>query len=157
MSDSVDQAKLAASYLKIQGDPTSWGLRTAPPQDPDWQAPVALDIVQPVAGTLILSPARTGSYALTPEVWGNGWHPGPPIKLVAPYLYVPTISGMTTASHGYPLAAKDPGLPALQRSILDAMTAGTTLTVNVDVLGSGVVTLNGAQLSFAVLAEIQTN
>jgi hypothetical protein len=157
MNDSVDQAGPPASYLKIQGDPTSWALRTAPPEDPDWHDPVAVDIVHPAAGTLILSPARVGSFALTPEIWGNGWHPGPPIKLVSPYLYIPTTSGMTAASHGYPLAAQYSDLPALQRSIMAAMTTGSTLPVNIDVLGSGVVILNGAQLPFAVLAEVQTN
>lgn len=157
MNEPVGQAGLPANFLKIQGDPTSWTLRTAPPQDPGWSdAPVAIDIIAPVAGTLILSPARVGSFALTPEIWGNGWLHGPPVELVSPYLYVPTISGLTAASHGYPLAAQY-DLPALQQSIMDAMTTGSTLPVNVDVFGGGVVILNGAQLPFAVLGEVQIN
>lgn len=145
------------SILKIQGDPTQWGLTTAPQQDPGWNdGPVALGIMSPVAGTLILSPARVGSFALTPGIWGNGWHPGATIDLVSPYLYIPNATGLTSASPGYPLAAPDNNLPVLQRRIMDAMTSGSTLQVNVDVLGGGLVTLNGAQLTFAVLAEVQT-
>jgi hypothetical protein len=152
MNEPVGQAGLPANYLKIQGDPTSWGLSTAPPQD-GWSAtPVAIPISTPVVGTLILSPARAGSYALTPEIWGNGWVHGTPIELVSRYLYIPTTSGLTAASHGYPLAAQY-DLAALQQSIMNAMTTGSILPVNVDVLGGGVVILNGAQLPFAVLAE----
>ena len=154
MNDPVGQAGLPASYLKIQGDPTWWGLRTAPLQDPGWSdTPVAVDILTPVAGTLILSPARVGSFALTPAVYGNGWEHGGPVELVSPHLYIPTTSGLTADSHGYPLAAPS-DLTTLQQNIMYAMTTGSTLTVNVDVLGSGVVTLNGAQLPFAVLAEV---
>jgi hypothetical protein len=151
MNDPAGQAELPANYLKIQGDPTSWTLRAAPPQDGWNDGPVAIDITGPVAGTLILSPARAGSFALTPEIWGNGWEHGTPIELASRYLYIPTTSGLTAASPGYPLAAQY-DLPALRQSIMDAMTTGSTLPVNVDVLGGGVVILNGAQLPFAVLA-----
>jgi hypothetical protein len=140
MNEPVGQAGLPANFLKIQGDPTSWGLRAAPPQDGWNDGPVAIDIISPVAGTLILSPARAGSFALTPEIWANGWEHGTPIELVSYYLYIPQYD-----------------LPTLQQSIMDAMTTGSTLTVNVDVLSGGVVILNGAQLPFAVLAEVQIN
>lgn len=146
-----------SSILKIQSDPTSWGLRTVPPQDPHWNdGPVAVDIVAPVAGTLILSPDRVGSFALTPVIENNGWHPGPPIVLVSPYLYIPTATGLSTASRAYPLPAQS-YLPDLQKSIVDAMTQGSTLAVSIDVFGGGVAILNGARLPFAVLAEIQNN
>jgi hypothetical protein len=146
-----------ASVLKIQGDQTQWGLRTVPPLDPGWNdGPVAIDIITPVAGTLILSPTRVGSFALTAGIYGNGWQPGGPAVLVAPYLYIPNVAGLTTTSPGYPLAA-DSNLTDLRQSIMDAMTTGSTVSVNVDVFGGGVVILNGAQLPFAVLAEVQTN
>lgn len=156
MNDPAGQAGLPASYLKIQGDPTSWYLGAAPPQDGWNDGPVAIPVNWPIVGTLILSPARVGSFALTPEIWGNGWVHGDPIELVSPHLYIPTTSGLTADWHGYPLAGQY-YLPDLQQSILDAMTTGSTLPVNVDVLGSGVVVLNGAQLPFAVLAEVQIN
>jgi hypothetical protein len=157
MNDPVaDAGPLPASILYIQADPTSWGLSTVGPQDPGWDGPVAVDIITPLAGTLILSPAQLGSFALTPAIEANGWHPGPPIALVSPYLYIPTAKGLTAASHGYPLAAQYQ-LPDLQQSIIDAMTTGSTLAVNIDVFGGGVIILDGAQLPFAVLAEVQTN
>lgn len=147
-----------SSVLKIQGDRTQWGLRNVPPQDPGWNdGPVVLDIVTPVVGTLILSPARVGSFALTAGIYGNGWHPGGPAQLVSPYLYIPNVTGWTTTSHGYPLAA-DTNFTELQQSITGAMTTGSTFSVNTEVpLGGGVVILNGAQLPFVVIAEVQTN
>jgi hypothetical protein len=153
MSDPERHAGLPAGFVKIQGDPTWWGLRTAPPHG-GWDALVQLPIISPVAGNLILSPARVGSYALktgTSFHPMNGWLDGPPIQLVSPYLYIPTTSGLTAASHAYPLAA-DVNLRELEKSILDAMTAGTSLLVPVDLSGARVI-LNGAQLPFAVLAE----
>lgn len=156
MNQPVGQGGLPANILKIQGDPTSWTLRTAPPPDPGWHAPVALDITAPLPGTLILSPARVGSFALTPGIFANGWHPDPVINLVSPYLYIPTTGGVTAASYGYPLAA-DTDLPGLRQRIIDAMTVGITFLVSVNVLGAGVVSLNGAQLPFAVIAEVQTS
>jgi hypothetical protein len=153
MSEPVSKAELPAGFVKIQGDPTWWGLRTAPPHG-GWDAPIQLPIILPVAGNLILSPARVGSYTLkngTSFEPMNGWVDGPPIELVHPYLYTPTTSGLTAASHAYPLAA-DVDLTGLRKSILDAMTAGSLLLVPVDVSGARVI-LNGAQLPFAVLAE----
>jgi hypothetical protein len=153
MSDPAGQTELPASFLKIQGDPTSWGLPTAPPQDGWNNGPVAIDIITPVTGTLILSPARAGSFALTAGKYNNGWVGGDPIKLATPYLYIPTTSGLKPDTRGYPLAPQYDNLPALQRSIMDAMTTGSTLTVSVNVPGGGVVILNGGQLPFAVLTE----
>jgi hypothetical protein len=152
MNEPVGQTGRPASFLKIQGDPTWWGLRTAPPQDGWNDTPVAIDIISPVAGILILSPARVGSFVLAPEIVGNGWVYGGLIELASPYLYIPTTSGLTANSQGYPLAPPYDNLPALQRSIVDAMTTGSTLLANVADPITGVVILNGAQLPFAVLA-----
>jgi len=153
----VQAGPTPASVLKIQGDQTQWGLRTVPPRDPGWNdGPVDIDIITPVMGTLILSPTRIGSFALTAGIYGNGWQPGPPAVLVAPHLYIPAVAGLTTALPGYPLAA-DYNLTGLRQRIMDAMTTGSTVPVNIDVPGGGVVILNGAQLPFAVLAEVQTN
>src|ERR1700734_2474246 len=124
MNHPAGQAELVAGYLKIQGDPTSWGLAAAPPQDGWFDTPVVIPIITPVAGTLILSPARTGSFALTLAIYGNGWLHGPTLQVASPYLYIPTTSGLTADSQGYPLAAQY-DLPTLQQSILDAMTTGT--------------------------------
>jgi hypothetical protein len=156
MNHPVGQAELVAGYLKIQGDPTSWGLAAAAPEGGWADTPVAIQIVTPVAGTLILSPARTGSFALTLAIYGNGWEHGGPIEVVSPNLYIPTTSGLTADSNGYPLPPEY-DLAALQQSILDAMTTGSMLPVVVEADGIGVVVLNGAQLPFAVLADVQTD
>jgi hypothetical protein len=152
MNHPAGQAELAAGYLKIQGDPTSWGLAAAPPQDGWSDTPVAIPIVTPVAGTLILSPARAGSFAVTLAIYANGWVHGGPIEVASHSLYIPTTSGLAAGSQGYPLATQY-DLPTLQQSILDAMTTGSILPVVVDADGIGLVILNGAQLPFAVLAE----
>jgi hypothetical protein len=72
------------------------------------------------------------------------------------YLYIPTVKGLTAdlASPGYTLAAQyDHQLAALQQDIVAAMDGdGSILAVNVNVVGGGVVILNGAQLPFAVLS-----
>jgi hypothetical protein len=143
-----------ASILHIEGDPTSWGLRTVPPQDPGWDDhPVAIEIGAPVAGTLILSPARVGHFVLTPTVADDGWMPGITLAAGTRYLYLPTGTALTAAPPGYLLAAHY-DLTALRQSIMNAMSgAGSTLTVDIAVHGGGVVVLNGAHLRFAVLAE----
>lgn len=150
MNHPVDQA-----VLNIEGDPTSWYLHGVLPQDPGWHHnPVAINITRPVAGTLILSPARVGSFALTHVPVTNGWHPGD-VPPGSRYLYTPTANGLTATSPGYVLAAQYSNLPALQESIMEAMSGkGSNLTVNITSGPSGgVVILNGARLPFAVLYE----
>jgi len=146
-----------ASILQIEGDPTLWGVKTVGPHDPGWHDdPVAIDIGAPVEGTLILSPARAGSFALTPPPPGDGWMPAMTLLSGSQYLYIPTVKGLTSAlaSPGYLLAAQyDHQLPALQQDIMAAMDGdGSILAVNVNVVGGGVVILNGAQLPFVVLS-----
>jgi hypothetical protein len=144
-------------YLKIQGDPTPWGL-AAPPPDGWNDRPVHIPIIYPVVGSLILSPAQVGSFVLTGEIDSlphplNGWMNGMPIEIVSHHLYIPTPSGLTAGSHGY-LLHRHVSLPDLQRGILDAMTMGSLFTVPIDALGEGDVILNGAELPFAVLVEV---
>ena len=146
-----------ASILRIEGDPTSWGLKTVGPEDPGWRDdPVAVAIGAPVDGTLILSPARVGSFALTSPGAHNGWMPAS-LPSGSLYLYIPTTAGITpesAAGSGYILAAPHDDLDALRESIMTAMSGtGSTLALKVDVIGGGVVILNGAQLPFAVVAQ----
>jgi hypothetical protein len=140
------------SILRIEGDPTSWGLGVVGPADPGWgDAPVEVAIIAPVAGTLVLSPARVGSFTLVPPPIGDGWMPA--LTLVAPHLYVPTATGLTAAAPGYALAPPDDEIPALITKLIDAMSGpGNRVTVQISAVGSGVVVLNGAQLPFAVVA-----
>ncbi len=146
-----------ASILQIQDDPTLWGLETVGPEDPGWNdGPVAIDIGAPVKGTLILSPSRAGSFALTPPKVGDGWMPAMTLASGSRYLYIPTATGLTagSASPGYSLAAQYDNLSDLQQDIMNAMSGtGSILAVNLNVIGGGVVILYGAQLPFAVLSE----
>ena len=146
-----------ASILQIEGDPTSWGLATVGPEDPGWHSdPVAIAIGAPVDGTLILAPARVGGFALTAAAAHNGWMPAS-LPSGSLYLYIPTTEGITpetAVGSGYILAPPHDNLHALRQSILTAMSgAGSTLALKVDVIGGGVVILNGAQLPFAVVAQ----
>jgi hypothetical protein len=140
------------SILHIEGDPTSWGLSVVGPADPGWgDAPVEVAIIAPVAGTLVLSPARVGSFTLVQPPVGDGWMPA--LALVAPHLYVPTATGLTAAAPGYALAPPDDEIPALITKLIDAMSgSGKRTTVQISAMGGGVVVLNGAQLPFAVVA-----
>lgn len=157
MNHPAGQAGAPAKYLKIQGDPTWWGLAAAPPQD-GWSGNSAtIPIITPVTGTLILSPARVGSYSLTLRPLTNGWeHGAEPIVTQSPHLYIPTTSGLTPHSHGYPLATHY-DLPTFQLSVIDVMNRGVPLAVDVDADGNDVVVLNGAQLPFLVLTGVATS
>jgi hypothetical protein len=148
------QYPIPASLLRIEGDPTSWGLTSARPGSQDWGSePVALATMGPLVGTLVLSP-RVGSFALLPPPPGDGWVPA--VKAVAPFLYIPTPAGLSAESPGYWLAAPDDNLAALQEKIMAAMQHGTALTVQINTPGGGgVIVLNGAELSFVVLGDEQ--
>jgi hypothetical protein len=142
------------SKLYIGGDPTRWGLRNIVPQNPGWNGPVALAIVAPVVGTLVLSPARAGSLALLDPDWlGNGWVPA---AVEIPKLYVPTGTALTAQNAStllYPLAAPDNDTQALIQKLTDAMSGtGKTVTVALGTGIGGVAVLNGAVLPYAVVA-----
>lgn len=140
-----------ASVLQIQGDPTLWGLRDTSAEDPHWREPVAIEIVAPVKGTLVLSPKRVGSFSLVRPDDHDGWMPA--VEPVFPHLYVPSANGLTTASPGYYLPA-DVNLKELEDKIMTAMRGEASfLTVPIDVVAGGIVVLNGAQLPFAVLGQ----
>ena len=150
-SRTTTKAVFPASILQIQGDPTSWALRDTSADDPHWREPVAIEIVAPVKGTLVLSPARVGSFSLVRPDDHDGWMPA--VEPVFPHLYTPSPNGLTTASPGYALAPPDDEIPALTTKLIDAMSGpGKRVTVQISAVGSGVVVLNGAQLPFAVVA-----
>ena len=148
---------LPGSNLRIAGDPTSWGLRElAAEVTPQLlaDAPVALTIVRPLAGTLLLAPSRAGGSVLSPLPGGTGWVPC--VKLPSACLYLPSAAGWTAGSPGYVLAGSDVNLEALQQDLMAAMSAGTRRTVSVSIDGiESIVVVNGAELPFVVLAEWQ--
>jgi hypothetical protein len=140
-----------ASYLLVEGDPTQWGLRERIMTGLTDGDPVALAVVTPLAGTLLLAPRRAGSLFVQPAPGAaTGWVPC--VTLPAPALYLPRPAGVAPHSPWYTLAA-DTNLGALQETILAAMRAGALITVSASLGGSdGTLVLNGAELPFAVLA-----
>jgi len=147
------QVPFPLSYLGVQGDPTIWGLEeiaaaVSPKLTAD--APVALSVVEPVVGTLLLAPRLAASLVLTPVLNPQGgWVPC--VALAAPYLYLPSPAGVTANSPGYMLVGSN--LQTVQEDITAAMSNGTRLTVNVTLGGTGsTVVINGAELQFVILA-----
>jgi hypothetical protein len=138
------------SFLQISGDPTQWGLRDVV-QHPDWTDPVALPIILPVEGTLVLSPAGVGGLALSYPDEHNGWMPA---AVTAPQLYIPTTTGLKGGGDGYPLAAPDNDPQALTEKLLGAMRDGSTITVALGLVLGGAVMINGAVLPFAVVMAV---
>jgi hypothetical protein len=145
------------SFLRIEGDPTSWGLTEENVTSAPWltaRKPVALTVVTPLSGVLLLAPRRVGSLLLSPALPRGGWIPV--IMQPSRSLYLPT-AGQAVPATGYTLSP-DVNQQTLQRDILTAMRKGTQLKVGVRIGPSiGTVVLNGAELPFVVLADAQTS
>ena len=150
---TIERFPPPASILCVQGDPTQWGLSARVIAGLNDGDPLALGVITPLTGTLLLAPRRAGSLFFHPMPGETGWVPC--VKLPAPYLYLPSTTGLAAHSPGYVLA---PGtnLETLQEEIMTAMREGTTLTVSASLGGSaGTAVLNGAELPFAVLADAE--
>ncbi|HEY6278291.1 MAG TPA: hypothetical protein VIX86_18395 [Streptosporangiaceae bacterium] len=138
------------SILRIEGDPTAWYV------DPPVTAgqltagsPVALPLASPLAGRLLLSPRAVGSVAVMDPGPGHGVIPSG-AQLPEPCLYLPSPAG-AGGQPRYPLPPLT-DLAALESQIMAAMGAGSFVTVELTaVADTGVLVLNGAALSFAVL------
>jgi hypothetical protein len=138
------------SILRIEGDPTDWYI------DPAVTAgqltagtPLAVPVASPLAGRLVLSPRAAGHIAVMDPPPGHGVIPSG-AQLPEPCLYLPAPDG-TGVPNRYPLSPVT-DLAALESEITAAMSAGTVITVDLTVVAyRGVLVLNGAALSFAVL------
>jgi hypothetical protein len=140
------------TIFRIGSDPTPWVLRGTEPHEPAWSQsgePVTIQVEGPIAGTLVLSPRRAGTLAMTPQR-NSGWVPCE--KLTANYLYVPSATGWDVDASGYVLATgTDPG--DLEQALIAAMSQGTVLTVRLATIsGPGFLVLDGSVLPFAVIA-----
>lgn len=154
MNEQVpERSTMPRSILRIAGDPTPWALDIEPVSQPWSQGsdPVALKVIRPLDGTLVLSPRRSAVFTLA--------HPGPEgtwipcrVRQVRPTLYFPSPTGFRVDSPGYALS-RETDLSVLQQRIEAAMREGTILTIDVTTeTGGGIAVLNGAELSFAVLS-----
>jgi hypothetical protein len=115
-------------------------------------APLTVEVIAPLKGQLVLNPRAAGSVALTLPVMPVGYNPSGLTLPGSTLLYVPSATGPTHQAPGYVLAGGQ-DLAALEQEIVTAMTAGTTLTLTLDVAlpGKGVLTLSGGTLAFAVI------
>jgi hypothetical protein len=138
-------------FLKIDDDPTNWKLSEqidAEALTSSGNAPFQATIVAPRTGTLLLS----GRAAASAVLWGvGGATPNGGDFMAAPFLYLPSKTGLTATASGsmYALPAGT-DLNALAAQIAAAMSEGQTCTVE---YSDGVIVLNGATLPFAVLFE----
>jgi hypothetical protein len=138
-------------FLKIGDDPTNWKL--SEPIDaaaliPSGNAPFSATIVAPRTGTLLLS----GRAAASVVLWGlGGATPNGGPFMVQPFLYLPSVTGLTSTAPGsmYALSGGTE-LQAVAAQITTAMSQGQPCTLQ---LSDGVAVLNGATLPFAVLFE----
>jgi hypothetical protein len=149
---------VAYIILGIGTDPTAWVLENA---DPDTVAtqlsqatgPVVLPVIGPLQGDLVMSPSAAATISVQRPPPVHGWHPSHIALPQWPVLYLPSPTGPTQDSPGYPLDP-DTDLAALEQDIMAAMSGGTFLSIQIADIQGGVVLLNGATLGFAVLARV---
>jgi len=120
--------------------------RLAQPGDP-----FVVKVFSPLEGRLVLNPLAAGSVAVTYSVDPIGWNPNGAYLATSPGVYVASARGPHKSLPGYVLA---PGyeLDVLETEIIKAMTGKTALAITLEMgTGHGVLALNGAMLSYAVL------
>jgi len=150
---------VADIYLQIGTDPTAWALENAEPDTVAAQlsqatSPVVLPVVGPLQGNLVVSPSAAATISVQRPSPTHSTHPSHIALPRGSVLYLPSTTGPTADSPGYPLA---PGtdLAAQEQDIIAAMSGRTVLSIQIADMQGGVVLLNGAALDFAVLAQVQ--
>jgi hypothetical protein len=151
---------VAYTFLRIGTDPTAWVLESADPdtvaaQLSEGTGPVVLPVLNPLRGDLVVSPSAAATISVARPFPVHNWHPSHIALPLWPVLYLPSPTGPTQGSPGYPL---DPStdLAALGQRIIAAMGERTILSIKVADGRGGVVLLNGAALGFAVLAQVHS-
>jgi hypothetical protein len=149
---------VAYIILQIGADPTGWVLENAEPDTVAAQlsqatGPVVLPVVGPLQGNLVVSPSAAATISVQRPSPAHGAHPSHIALPRWPVLYLPSPTGPTKDSPGYPLA-QSTDMAALERDITAAMSGGTFLSIQIGDIQGGVVLLNGAAVDFAVLAHI---
>jgi hypothetical protein len=149
---------VAYIFLQIGTDPTGWVLENAEPDTVAAQlsqatGPVVLPVAGPLQGDLVVSPSAAATISVRRPSPTHGAHPSHIALPRWPVLYLPSLTGPTKDSPGYPLA-RSTDLAAREQDIIAAMSGGTFLSIQVADIQGGVVLLNGAAVDFAVLAQI---
>jgi hypothetical protein len=151
---------VAYIFLRIGTDPTAWALENAEPNTVAAQlsqatGPVVLPVAGPLQGNLVVSPSAAATISVQRPSPGHGAFPSHIALPRFSVLYLPSPTGPTQDSPGYPLA---PGtdLAAQEQDIIAAMSGRTPLSIQLADIPGGVVLLNGAALDFAVLAQVHS-
>jgi hypothetical protein len=135
-------------YIQIEGDPTKWWIaEQLPASELAGGQPVSVTSLAPIEGVLVLSP-KSASVAVFNVPTGS---PPAPLGIPGGIIYVPTTTGPSAGHVGYGLAGDVDPL-TLSSQIAGSMHAGHSQTIALD--GGGTLVLNGATLSFAVLAPV---
>ena len=172
----------ATAGLQIGTDPTLWVVSASQAevagQLTQATSPISLQVVGPVEGQLVLSARSAGSVLVVSspsDVGGvhptgdapggahaavvtsggvipEGVHPTGAGALMASAVHLPSVTAATTSSPGYLLASGTEFAPTVA-DIVDAMTKGTRLTLQLGVSSGGILALNGAALTFAVVVR----
>jgi hypothetical protein len=150
---------VAYIFLQIGTDPTAWILENADPNTAAAQlsqatGPVVLPVAGPLQGNLVVSPSAAATISVQKPPPTHSLHPSHIASPRWPVLYLPSPTGPTQDSPGYPLEP-DTDLTALEHHIIAAMRGRTVLSIQVADIQGGVVLLNGATLGFAVLAHVR--
>ena len=149
---------MAYIFLHIGTDPTAWVLENADPTTVAAQltqatGPVVLPVVGPLQGNLVVSPSAAAAISVQRPSPTHSAHPSHIAVPRLPVLYLPSLTGPTQDSPGYPLAAGT-DLAAQEQDIIAAMSGRTLLSIQLADMPGGVILLNGAVLDFAVLAQV---
>jgi hypothetical protein len=149
---------MATQYAQIliDGDPTIWTLKNPisdPAQITKSSVPLALGVIRPLNGILLLSVKAAAFVTLFPASSGPqpmGWiyddHPVPSLF----FLYLPSVSIPATGPVLYQTTPTT--LAELQNAITTAMTSSQRVPVSFEAAGGvGQVVVNGATLPFAVI------
>jgi hypothetical protein len=135
-----------ACHIQIGDDPTIWWLAEQI-QPSQLTQPLGVTTWYPIRGCLVLSPRASHVAIFTPApVLVPDPVPGPAVGI-----YLPTAAGVSAGHAGYELAGGDPDVLAEQIQTL--MRNGQSQTITLGAAG-GTLVLNGATLTFAVLAPI---
>lgn len=153
--------------MRIDDDGTPWSLSQPiiPAQLIGASKPLAIPVIWPLRGTLLLAVRAAARVTLLPptqgddDMWPWGWIPGGQGKPLSPFIYVPTSFGQylsitsdaTTLGPGPDPLPEGIDLPMLEGQLIAAMTTGTRVEVQTGSSGQDALVLNGAVLPFVAL------
>ena len=137
------------NYLQIEGDPTKWWIQDQlPASELTGGQPLTVTSLAPIEGILVLSPkSATVAVSSVPPA-----PPPPSLAIPGAIIYLPTATGPSAGHVGYELAGDiDP--MTLSGQLAGSMQGGQHQTIALGGAG-GTLVINGATLTFAVLAPI---